>query len=444
MSILSPNSPQHEQKSQQNSSLNLSKGGLPKGWQENTLGELTSKIGSGSTPKGGQTSYKDSGISLIRSLNVHDDGFTRRKLAFIDNEQAEKLKNVVVEENDILLNITGASIARCCIAPNNYLPARVNQHVSIIRLKNGIMLSSFLHYALTSKTYKDAILGIGEQGATRQAITKSQIESFIIAYPRSLDEQKRIVAILDEAFAAISLAVANAEKNLANARELFESYLNNVFTHPSTSSGGKQGGALSPSKGDGWEEKKLEEVCAITSSLIDPRKDEFLDLIHVGAGNIESKTSALVALKTSREEELISGKFTFDESMVLYSKIRPYLMKVARPNFTGVCSADMYPLSPKASVITRDYLYYLLLSNDFTEYAIQGSARAGMPKVNRKHLFEYCVWLPDVKKQADITAKLDQLVVETKHLEVIYQQKLDALAELKQSILQKAFAGELS
>ncbi|MCJ7502536.1 MAG: restriction endonuclease subunit S, partial [Acidobacteriia bacterium] len=150
-----------------------------------------------------------------------------------------------------------------------------------------------------------------------------------------------------------------------------------------------------------------------------------------------------VELKTAREEGLISGKFLFDESMVLYSKIRPYLMKVARPDFNGLCSADMYPLAPLPSEITRDYLFHLLLSKRFTDYAIQGSARAGMPKVNREHLFEFKVWLPTVKKQKELAAKLDELREETQRLESLYQRKLAALEELKKSLLHQAFTGRL-
>jgi len=110
---------------------------LPQGWKWQNLSEVSVKIGSGSTPRGGRKAYKSEGISLIRSLNVYDDGFKIKGLAFIDDEQASKLSNVVVEENDVLLNITGASIARCCVVPSDLLPARVNQHVSIIRLKRN-------------------------------------------------------------------------------------------------------------------------------------------------------------------------------------------------------------------------------------------------------------------------------------------------------------------
>jgi type I restriction enzyme S subunit len=204
---------------------------MKRGWITNKLGNVTSKIGSGATPRGGGEAYKAEGISLIRSLNVYDDGFRPAKLARIDDQQADDLSNVVVDPNDVLLNITGASIARCCLAPRAFLPARVNQHVSILRPIQGKLAPAFLHYLLTSKIYKDRLLHTGEDGgSTRQAITKAQLQEFTIEYPESLNEQQRIVELLDEAFAGIAIAKANAEKNLQNARALFESHLQSVFT----------------------------------------------------------------------------------------------------------------------------------------------------------------------------------------------------------------------
>jgi type I restriction enzyme S subunit len=109
-------------------------------------------------PRGGEESYKDIGISLIRSMNVHDYGFKYRKLAFIDADQANDLSNVEIQSGDVLLNITGASVARCCIVPDDVLPARVNQHVSIIRPITDKLDSRFLHFLLISKPYKDELL----------------------------------------------------------------------------------------------------------------------------------------------------------------------------------------------------------------------------------------------------------------------------------------------
>ena len=280
----------------------------------------------------------------------------------------------------------------------------------------GFLLPKFFYYQLQS-------VNLESLGYARHYKLLRELE---LRYP-PLPEQQRIVTLIDEAFDGIATAKVNAEKNLQNTRAIFESHLQSVFTQ----------------RGDGWTEKRLADVCAITSTLVDPRKPEFFDLTHVGAGNIESKTGAFVELKTAREEGLISGKFLFDESMVLYSKIRPYLMKVARPDFNGLCSADMYPLAPIPGMADKDYLFHLLLSKHFTDYAIEGSARAGMPKVNREHLFEFRVFMPSVSKQREIAAKFDDLHGETQRLQSIYQQKLTALDELKKSLLHRAFNGDL-
>src|ERR1700758_1042163 len=95
------------------------------GWVTKNLAAVTTKIGSGATPLGGETAYKQAGISLIRSMNVYDEGFREAGLAKIDEDQADRLSNGVVEPSDVLLNITGASVARCCLAPAEMLPARV-------------------------------------------------------------------------------------------------------------------------------------------------------------------------------------------------------------------------------------------------------------------------------------------------------------------------------
>lgn len=159
---------------------------LPEGWRVDKLKNLCEKIGSGSTPTGGKESYSTSGISLIRSTNVFDYNFSFDDLAFISEVQASKLKNVEVMENDILFNITGVSVARCCTVPKNVLPARVNQHVMIIRPDRNLNLSFYLLLNLCSTDSKNALLGISQSGSTREAITKSEIEEFEISLPDEL------------------------------------------------------------------------------------------------------------------------------------------------------------------------------------------------------------------------------------------------------------------
>ncbi|MGJ8661116.1 MAG: restriction endonuclease subunit S [Bacteroidota bacterium] len=157
---------------------------VPEGWKVRKLASICEKIGSGSTPKGGKDAYYNKGTSLIRSLNVHDFTFLYENLAFINDEQARKLNGVSVLRNDILLNITGASVARCTIVPEDVLPARVNQHVSIIRPSKEYSFCFYLLCFLCSTDCKKELVGLSESGSTRQAVTKSEIEDLNILIPK--------------------------------------------------------------------------------------------------------------------------------------------------------------------------------------------------------------------------------------------------------------------
>ncbi len=158
------------------------------GWQLARVGDIASKIGSGATPRGGTAVYQDSGVTLIRSMNVYDRRFERAGLAFIDQDQAALLDGVTVEPLDVLLNITGASVARVCLAPADLLPARVNQHVAIIRPMPTIMHPTFLMELLTSASMKLLLLRGAGRGATREAITKRDIQDLEVMCPPLKDQ----------------------------------------------------------------------------------------------------------------------------------------------------------------------------------------------------------------------------------------------------------------
>lgn len=164
-------------------------------WGSRKLKKLTTKIGSGSTPAGGKESYQEAGVPLIRSMNVHFGGFVRDGLAFLNEDQAEKLKNVTVQADDVLLNITGASIGRVTTAPKDMEGARVNQHVCIVRPTPEI-LPKFLEMFLASPVVQNLIDDV-QVGATREALTKAMIEQFEIPVP-PLAEQAQILAKVDQ------------------------------------------------------------------------------------------------------------------------------------------------------------------------------------------------------------------------------------------------------
>lgn len=163
-------------------------------WPIVKLGDICDKIGSGATPKGGKDAYCSEGISLIRSQNVLDFEFSDDGLAYINDEQARKLNNVEVKSGDVLLNITGDSVARVCVVEDSFLPARVNQHVAIVRGNAKKVICSYLLYFLQME--KPHLLQLASAGATRNALTKGMIEQLELAIP-PLDVQRRMVAILD-------------------------------------------------------------------------------------------------------------------------------------------------------------------------------------------------------------------------------------------------------
>ncbi len=191
------------------------------------LGDICEKIGSGATPHGGKEAYCLEGISFVRSQNIGDFSFSANGLAHINNEQAKKLSNVELKPNDILLNITGDSVARTCIIDSEYLPARVNQHVAIIRGKKDIVLSSYLLYFLQWK--KKYLLQLASAGATRNALTKSMIEQLEIELP-TIEQQRKIAGVLDKIQEKIKLNQKINDNLEQQAAALFSSLYNRSNT----------------------------------------------------------------------------------------------------------------------------------------------------------------------------------------------------------------------
>ena len=274
---------------------------------------------------------------------------------------------------------------------------------------NEIVDSRYLYYLFTH-------IELPKRGAAQPFISKGDIEKFELPYLPSLEVQRRIAEKLDKAFTDIHKILQDAHNHIESYNELLQAALNEV----------------SQLHGD---EVSLKDVCGIKSKLVQPTSKPYLKQKHIGAGNIVSYSNELINVLTAEEEKLKSGKFPFGTNEVLYSKIRPYLQKVHMPFFDGICSADIYPLTPNKEKLMREFLYYLLLSKDFTDYAISGSARAGMPKVNRGHLFSYSFPLPPLEEQDIFIQKMDKFFSEIEGQVAIYKRKVELLTELKSSIL---------
>ena len=333
-------------------------------WKETTLGELTTKIGSGATPRGGSNSYKDEGISLIRSQNVLDLQFTTNGLAFIDNEQAEELKNVIVEKKDVLLNITGDSVARVCMVPNFVLPARVNQHVSIIRADIEKAIPEYLLYNLISQ--KEELLMQSEIGATRKAITKGMIEQFELKIP-SLEEQRAIASVLSSLDDKIDLLHRQNQTLEQMAETLFRQW----FVEEAD---------------EGWEERPLSEYFQLLGGFAFKSKD------YLDAGKYK-----VITIKGVQDGYLDSNSAARLD--VLPEKIKPYqVLKIGdvlmslTGNVGRVCLVDeencllnqrvakIEPINKK----WKAFAYFYFRQNEMIErltYLSKGSAQLNLSPV---------------------------------------------------------------
>jgi type I restriction enzyme S subunit len=175
----------------------------------------------------------------------------------------------------------------------------------------------------------------------------------------------------------------------------------------------------------------LGDIIDVARGQVDPREAPYCDLLHVGGDNIESGSGRLSGLRAARELNLISGKYEFGPSDVLYSKIRPALNKVAVPDFQGICSADVYPLRPRPGRIERRYLAHLLRHDAFRSYAEKHSTRTNIPKINREALLAYELILPPIHEQlraADILDRADAI-----------RRKRTASIALTEDLLRSAF-----
>jgi type I restriction enzyme, S subunit len=197
-------------------------------WKVKQIRYLATKIGSGVTPRGGAQVYQDSGIPLLRSQNVHFDGLRLDDVAFISNEINNEMSNSKVQPNDVLLNITGASIGRCTYVSAMLTEANVNQHVCIIRTDQSELFAPYLASYLSSN-HIQTFIDVSQEGAAREGLPQKEIKTIPVAYP-PVDEQKQIVKFINEKTAEINTAIERTQREI----ELIEEYRTTLIAHAVT------------------------------------------------------------------------------------------------------------------------------------------------------------------------------------------------------------------
>jgi len=285
----------------------------------------------------------------------------------------------------------------------------------------------FLNYLCQTIDFKSR-----NKGTTIPSLVKSDLQTIEIPFIGSLPEQQRIVAILDEAFAAIAKAKANAEQNLKNAKELFESYLQGVFKN----------------KLHGSQFEKLDNLCEL-----------IVDCEHKTAPTQETGYPSVRTPNIGKGVLILEGvnrvsEKTYDEwtrraipqaDDLILAREAPAGNIAVIPENVKVCLGQRTVLiRPKKSKIVSKFLAHLILSKDVQEQLLSHSTGATVEHINMKDIRAFKIFdLSPLTEQQTIVQKLDALSTETKKLEAIYQLKKTDLEELKKSILQKAFAGQL-
>jgi type I restriction enzyme M protein len=345
-------------------------------WQRFPFGEIADCI-----REPGQPTPEDSATYI--GLEHMDTGSLHvRRWGSEADLKGQKLK---MRQGDILFAKRNAYLRRVAIAPHDGF---FSAHGMILRAKPDKVLPEFLPFLMMSDCFMNRAVEISV-GSLSPTInwTTLKLETFDLP---PLDQQRRIAEILwavddvsEEYFVALQAV------KLALACES-----NSMFNEEGPAD---------------WPTLRMDEICTVQHGQIDPKELPYSQMIHIAPDDIESESGRILEKKTAAEDKVISGKYEFRHDAVLYCKIRPYLRKVAFPHFSGICSADMYPVYAKSNILP-EFLFRLFLSEHFTKYAIAHSARSAFPKLNREALFAFRFRVPPLHYQTQFLIRINSLV----------------------------------
>jgi len=395
---------------------------LPKGWKIMKLGEVCD-FQNGFAFK--SKTFKDKGTPVIRITNIKNEKIKLSNVVYIDpSDYNTDLSRYKIVQGDLLIAMSGATTGKIGISTSNEV-LLLNQRVGRFEPKKSLD-KAFLFRFLTTKVEESLSISAG---AAQPNLSTEQIKNFPIPLP-PLPEQHRIVSILDRTFEAIDKAKANAEQNLINAKDLFESYLQGVFEN----------------KGSYWVEKTLGEVLQKTKT-VNPKLNPNNEFIYLDVSSVNKETKLIEKTTILLGKDAPSrARKLVETDDIIFATVRPTHSRVAiitEEYNNQVCSTGYYVLKAK-EYLNNHFVFYFLLTYGFNKNMESMQKGASYPAVTNKEVESVLIPYPkSIKEQKQIVKKLNILSTETKNLETIYQKKITNLEELKKSILQKAFRGEL-
>jgi type I restriction enzyme S subunit len=371
--------------------------------------------------------FVEEGYAVYEQKHAIYDQFSEIRY-FVDEDKFNEMKRFELKPNDLIMSCSG-TMGKVAIVPENVKRGIINQALLKLTPKDFLDVH-YLKYWMSSPDFDERIKE-NTVGAAIKNVASVKVLKQIDVPIAKLEEQKQIVAILDKAFTAIDQAKANIEKNIENAKELFQSKLNDIFSQ----------------KGEGWEEKALVEVCEKTKNIkwqdFSIEEFEYVDLSSVSRETLSVTETATV----NKENAPSRAKKIILEGDVIFATTRPTLRRatIIEKDLSGnLCSTGYVVLRPKEN-ISSDWIFFYLLTSKFMDRMESLQRGASYPAVSDNDVkgSKLSVPISTLEEKKNILI-MNNLQESTNFLIDNYINKLNDLEELKKSILQKAFAGELT
>ena len=376
------------------------------------LSDIAELITKGTTPTTLGYSFQSSGVNYLKIGCFDDKGcYIKDKVAHISEECNDKLKRSQLKKGDILFSIAGA-IGRVAIVTEEMLPANTNQALAIIRITNKDVYLPYIKLILTSPIIKKQFER-KKQGVAQLNLSLKDIGDFEIPV---IEKEKQVKLV--ELFTNVLNVIEARKQQLQQLNELVKARFVELFGLPVSNS-------------MNWETEKMQSIAPSQNYLGEmPTKVWLLNLDMV-----ESQTGRIIEYLIVPKDEVGNSTCVFDDSTVLYSKLRPYLNKVVIPDRCGYATSELIPLKPNTSKINREYLAYMLRSDEFVSMISEKVAGAKMPRVSMNDFRKFAVPIPPLELQTQFSVFVKQI----DKSKFIIQQSLNETQKLFDSLMQEYF-----
>lgn len=396
--------------------------------------DIATKVGSGVTPRGGATVYQDSGIPLFRSQNVTNDGFLLDDIAYISEKVHQSMSGSRLKPNDVLLNITGASIGRCYYLPKNFKEGNVNQHVCIIRLKNNV-IPAFLYFNLISATGQQMIDSC-QTGANREGLTKEDLCNFEFEIP-NIEQQTRIVKYLNDKTSKINSNISLLTSKRDAYLRLKKSIINCAVTkglNPDVKmkdSGIEWIGEIP----EHWEVKRMKDCVTLTKGRTPGEMTfDIVGLPYLTMDYLRNREGKDIMYPQNSEGLL---KVAENEILVLWDGANAGEFILSKQGYLG---STMAIVECKHNAIIKKYLYYLLKAVEAdSKYYANGTT---IPHFDSTTILSREYPMPPLPEQNAIATYLDEKCSKIDTIVANLEKQISKYADLKRSLIDEVITGK--